>query len=144
MPTVEVSQIVPRDRDVIYKFLCDFETFPRLMRNVESVTIIERGDHFSLSEWVTRLQGSRFRWIERDEFFPEAFRITYEQVSGDLKQFSGHWQLESTQEGTRVTLVTHFEFGIPMLAALLNPLAKIAIRENARDMVRAISDALVR
>ncbi|MDA8193327.1 MAG: aromatase/cyclase [Thermaerobacter sp.] len=141
MPKVEVSEEVAVAADSMYQVLCDFTRFPDFMKNVDSVTLREKGDGYAVSEWVTRLQGARFQWTERDEFFPADRRITYRQLQGDLKTFQGYWQLEETARGTRVTLVTEFEFGIPMLAALLNPVAKIAIRENAREMVRSLATA---
>lgn len=138
MPVVTVTDEVAVSAESLYHILSDMTVFPSMMKNVESVSIQERGEGYTLSKWVTRLQGAKFQWVERDEFFPDQYKITYRQVQGDLKTFQGYWQLEEADQLTRVTLVTEFEFGIPMLAALLNPVAKIAIRENAKAMVRAV------
>jgi len=143
MPSVEVREVVPASPDHVFRVLSDMAAFPRFMKTVESITIMERGDGYTLSEWVAKLQGARFRWVERDEFYPAEGRITYHQVKGDLKSFQGYWALTPTSDGqTEVTLVTEFEFGIPMLASLLNPVAKIAIRDNARAMLQAIREEL--
>lgn len=139
MPIVTVTEDVTASPARVYDILSDMAAFPSFMKNVESVRILERGPGFTLSEWVTRLQGARFRWVERDEFFPEEGKITYRQIEGDLKVFQGHWALEPGLKGTRVTLQTEFEFGIPMLAALLNPVAKVTLKENARAMIRAVA-----
>lgn len=138
MPKVTVTEVVPVPLDAIYRVLSDMQQFPRFMKNVDEIQILERGDSWTVSQWITRLQGAKFRWIERDTFFPEQGRITFVQTEGDLKTFQGEWRLTERPEGTEVTLDTEFEFGIPMLASLLNPVAKLAIRENAREMVRAI------
>jgi coenzyme Q-binding protein COQ10 len=137
LPRVEVEQVLPADPAHVYQVLRDMERFPDFMKSVESITVRERGDDYTVTEWVARLQGARFRWVERDTFLPE--RIVYRQVEGDLKTFEGEWRLEPDGNGTRVTLVTDFEFGIPMLSQLLNPVAKVAIRENARAMLDAIA-----
>ncbi len=139
MPLVSVTEVVPVEREVLYRILADMTQFPRFMKNVESIEVTERGDNYTLSHWVTRLQGAKFRWTERDTFYPEEGRITFTQIEGDLKIFQGEWRLCTTTEGTEVTLDTEFEFGIPMLATLLNPVGKLALRDNARGMLKAIA-----
>jgi ribosome-associated toxin RatA of RatAB toxin-antitoxin module len=138
MPVVTVTEVVPAPLDAVYQVLSDMSQIPAFMKNVEDVTVAERGEGYTQSVWRTKLQGATFQWTERDEFFPQEGRITYRQIQGDLKKFEGYWQLRATTEGTEVTLETTFEFGMPMLAGLLNPVAKLAIRENAKSMVRAI------
>ena len=137
LPRVEVEQVLPARLEEVYQVLRDMERFPEFMKSVESITVRERGTDYTVTEWIARLQGARFRWVERDQFLPE--RIVYRQVEGDLKTFEGEWRLSSEGQATRVTLVTDFEFGIPMLSQLLNPVAKVAIRENARAMLDAIA-----
>lgn len=138
MPRVEVELWMKSPPEPIYRLLSDMERFPQFMRSVESLTVLERGEGYTVSEWVARLQGARFRWVERDQFEPD--RITYKQQSGDLKQFEGAWELMPEGEGTRVRLITEFEFGMPMLAALLNPVARVTLRDNAMAMLRAVRE----
>lgn len=140
MPLVSVREVVPVDKDVLYAILADMSQFPQFMKNVESIEITERGDNYTLSRWVTRLQGAKFSWTERDTFYPQEGRITFTQLEGDLKVFQGEWRLIGVADGTEVTMETEFEFGIPMLATILNPIAKLALRDNARSMVRAIGN----
>jgi coenzyme Q-binding protein COQ10 len=138
MPRVEVERVVPAPPDRVYAVLSDMERFPQFMKSVESLTVRERGDGYTVTEWVARLQGARFRWVERDEFYPG--RIVYNQIEGDLRVFRGEWRVEPAEGGTRVVLVTEFEFGMPMLSQLLNPLARMAVRENAEAMLAAIAE----
>ncbi|HBQ94925.1 MAG: cyclase [Sulfobacillus benefaciens] len=144
MPTVTVAEVVRADGVPIYSVLSDMAAFPRFMKNVQSVSVVERGEGFTHSQWVVKLQGATFKWTERDDFFPDEGRITYRQIEGDLKTFEGYWQLEPVSEGTRVILQTTFEFGMPMLASLLNPVAKLALRDNAKAMIRAIGDQVAK
>ncbi len=138
MPVVTVTDVVTAPLEAVYRVLADMSQFPAFMKNVEAVTVSERGEGYTHSVWRTKLQGATFQWTERDEFYPSDGRITYQQIQGDLKKFEGCWQLRAIDSGTEVTLETDFEFGMPMLAGLLNPVAKLAIRENAKSMVRAI------
>ena len=144
MPMVEVSDWVEADADAVYARLTQMEEFPTMMANIESVSVRETGTGYTVSEWVAKLQGTRFRWVERDEFFPEERRITFHQIEGDLKVFQGEWRIVKDGARAEVTLVTEFEFGIPMLAGLLNPVARYALRQNGLSMVRGIQQALAR
>lgn len=139
MPIVEMDQVISAPINEVYRLVSDTESYPKFMKVVESIKVLERGDGYTLTEWVVRLQGARFRWVEKDLFHPEEYRITYDQTEGDLKTFRGYWALEEVPAGTRVVLVTEFEFGMPMLSALLNPVAKVAIRDNSRSMLDAIA-----
>ncbi len=143
MPTVEVKETIQGGADAVYNVLSKMDDFPTFMSNVESVEIRETGEGYAVSEWTARLQGKKFHWVERDEFFPQRRQIVFRQVQGDLKVFAGRWQVDPvTAAESRVTLVTEFEFGIPMLATLLNPVARYALRQNALGMLAGVQQAI--
>ena len=60
------------------------------------------------------------------------------QTAGDLKKMEGAWEMRDTEEGVNVSLAVDFEFGIPMIAGLLNPILIRKVRENSEDMLQAI------
>ncbi len=142
MPKVEVREWIEARAEHVYEKLTRMDEFPQIMDNVQSVTIRERGPGFTVSEWVAKLKGSQFRWVERDEFFPQEGIIRFHQLEGDLKVFQGEWQVHADGARTEVVLVTEFEFGLPMMASLLNPVARYALRQNGLSMVRGIQQAL--
>jgi len=71
-------------------------------------------------------------------------RITFEQIDGDLSLFRGHWQLTPLEDGqTRACLRMEFEIGIPLLAAMLDPLAVDALTTNTTAMFGALEQRAV-
>ncbi len=142
MPQVEVSRSVPASAEAVYAFLRRMEEFPRYMKSVDEVRVLERGEGFTVTRWATRLHGAPFRWTERDEFDDRECRVRYRLVEGDLKRFEGEWILEPSGGCTKVTLTVDFEFGMPMIASLLNPVARLMIRENVLEMLAAVERAL--
>jgi coenzyme Q-binding protein COQ10 len=162
MPEVVVSARLATDPARVWALVSDMEAFPRFMPSVESLRILERGDGYTLTEWVCRLQGMRFRWTERDEFLPAEGRIVYRLVSGDLARFEGDWRLtpppgatatdgagdgaEGAGAGgpTELTLTTRFEFGLPMLAPMLDPVAKVMLRKNVEAMLAGLQQEAAR
>jgi len=138
MPHVESSIVVKGSTEAVYALAKNMEGYPEFMKDVVSVKVIERDGNTTLTEWVTKLEGKTLKWKEKDTFDDAGKHIRYQQTEGDLKQFEGDWYFAETPEGTKVTLTVDFEFGIPMVAALLHPIAKIKVRENCEMMLQGI------
>lgn len=144
MPEERITRTVDAAPDVVWALLADMEAFPAFMEAVDRITVVERGDGYTVTDWVTHMQGHPFRWQERDEFHPAAGRIDYRLLQGDLRRFDGFWQLKPETGGAgpcQVTLTTTFEFGLPMLQTMLNPVARIVLRRNMVSMLDGLSAA---
>ncbi|KAB2954611.1 cyclase [Heliorestis acidaminivorans] len=142
MPHVEVSQWVQGAPEEVYALASQMENYPEFMKDVRSVKILDRGDAYTITEWITEVDGRVIRWQERDDFYPQEGLIRYHQLSGDLKKFEGYWQIEeknlNEKKGSQITLTVEFDLGIPMLSSLLNPLLKQKVRANSEAMLEAI------
>lgn len=138
MPHVDATTLVKSDIKRIWDIVSDMASYPKFMPNLTSVEIEERHENTTISKWVTNIDGRVITWRERDVFYPEEYRIEYTQLSGDLKKFEGKWQLSQTPEGVHILLTAEFEFGIPMIAPLLNPLLRKKLRENCEGMLADI------
>ncbi len=138
MPFVKSDILIKGDKNAIYQVIQNMEDYPRFMESLVSVTVLERGKNYDISHWVSNVDGRKIVWTERDDFYPEDFKITYQQTDGDLKKMEGVWELNDEAEGVRVSLTVDFEFGIPMIAGLLNPLLVRKVRENSETMLAAV------
>lgn len=138
MPNVEVTQTIRGDRKKIYDLIADMESYPRFMPSLNSLEVLDRGEGWTVTSWDTSISGMNFRWQERDEFDPENTRISYRQLTGDLKRFEGEWIIEEVDGEVNVTLTVDFDFGVPMLSTLLNPVASLKLRQNGEAMLKAI------
>lgn len=54
----------------------------------------------------------------------------------------GAWEMEDVPEGVRVSLSVDFEFGIPMIAGLLNPILVRKVKENSNAMLEAVKSQI--
>ena len=138
MPCVETKIVINGDSKPIFEIIKNMEAYPSCMHDLVSVEILERGENTTVSHWVSNVDGRKIVWTERDTFYPEEMRITYCQTEGDLKKMEGEWRLVPVSEGTEVSLLVDFEFGIPMIAGLLNPILKKKVRENSENMLTAV------
>ena len=142
MPLVDVSLEIAGDPYKIYEIAKDMESYPNFMQNVVKITTLERGDDYTITEWDARLKGRPLLWTERDEFDDTARRIDYKLVKGDLKKFEGAWTFEPTATGTLVRLTVDLELGLPMFASLLNPIAKLATKQNCEEMLAGLKQQI--
>lgn len=138
MPYVETKTVIKGQIDDIYNIVKNMEAYPGFMHDLESVEIIERGNDYTISHWVSNVDGRRIVWTERDTFFDDENRIVYKQTEGDLKKMEGEWRLKNSDDGVEVVLAVDFEFGIPMIAGLLNPILKKKVRDNSENMLAAV------
>ncbi len=142
MPYVECKTTIKGDPKKIYEIVSDMAAYPSFMKDLVSVDILERGENYTVSHWVSNADGRKIVWTERDSFFPEALKITYAQTDGDLKKMEGEWNINQNNDECEVSLSVDFEFGIPMIAGLLNPILKKKVRENSENMLAAIKEQI--
>lgn len=142
MPYVEVTLPVYCEPSKIYPIIKNMERYPEFMEDLVSVEVIERQGNTTLTNWVSRVDGRIIKWTEQDIFDDENLHIRYSQTTGDLKKFDGEWILSAIQGGTEVKLTVNFDFGIPMIAGLLNPILKKKVRDNSMNMLKAIKQKM--
>lgn len=138
MPYVESKAVIRGDSKKIYDIISNMVAYPDFMHDLVSVEILEKGENYTISHWVSNVDGRKIIWTERDVFYPKDLKITYAQTEGDLKKMEGQWLIVPHVESCEVTLSVDFEFGIPMIAGLLNPILKKKVRENSENMLNSI------
>ena len=138
MREVWIDAAVRSTADEAYQLLSNFDAYPRYMSSVRSVDVREHSEQGCLSAWEVSFREGTLKWIERDTFRPEAHRIDFEQIEGDLLVFKGSWQVEADGKGSRVRFRSVFDLGIPSLAAFLEPVAEDALVENIEKILRGL------
>lgn len=142
MPCVEAALLMKGNCEKVYAFIKDMEQYPRFMENLISVKVLERTPNTTITEWKSKVDGLEINWKELDCFDPDNFHIAYQQLEGDLKRFDGEWSLFQENEYVNVKLIVNFDFGIPMLAAMMNPILKRKIYHNSMEMLSGIKKEL--
>ena len=142
MPYVEVSLPVRAERSEIYPILKEMEKYPEFMTDLVSVEVVERKENSTITKWVSNVDGRIIKWTEVDLFDDANMHISYKQIDGDLKKFEGEWILTPVADGTEIKLTVDLEYGIPMIAGLLNPILKKKVRDNSLNMLTAIKERM--
>jgi ribosome-associated toxin RatA of RatAB toxin-antitoxin module len=74
------------------------------------------------------LGGPRLEWVEEDSIDRERRRIDFRHTEGPLSRCTGHWQIGADGPLTTVELHIDFEIGIPLMDAMLGPIAERTLR----------------
>jgi ribosome-associated toxin RatA of RatAB toxin-antitoxin module len=127
------------DADFAFQRISEFESYPDYVEEVRSVVVHASGGGEPLvSDWEIVFRSGPLRWSEVDYFQPSRRRIVFEQISGDFEIFRGSWQVESVADGCEVTFEATFDFGIPSLAGVLEPIATKVLKEGIAVIVHKL------
>src|SRR5690242_18902055 len=126
MPSLSLEMDIRSSIDRVWDAVLDIERYPAVMDNVRWVEVRGmEGDSVRHSAWSIILKGSILEWEETDHIVRDGYEIVFAQTAGDLEVFDGKWSLTVLEpELTKVTFDVEFEIGIPLLADMLNPVAK--------------------
>lgn len=140
MRTVELSLTSPVDPDFAFKRITDFRRYPEFVDEVRSVIVTSDDGVTLTSEWDILFRNGPLRWTEIDYVKPATRSVIFEQTSGDFETFQGSWQVDQDPDrgqgqGCLVTFTTKFDFGIPSMAGVLEPIASKVLKEAIGTIV---------
>jgi ribosome-associated toxin RatA of RatAB toxin-antitoxin module len=126
--------------DEVFERIAAFPEYPRHTDAVREVEILEAGEQHSRSSWEINFRDGIMRWKEEDRFFPDARRIEFHAVDGDLDSFEGQWSVEDGANGTTLTFSAEFDLGLQTLNEMVEPIAEEALRESIVRIVEGLTD----
>ncbi len=130
--------------DAAFELIQHFERYPELVDEVRSVEVRDSGDGPVTSDWEVYFRNGPLRWTEIDYIQLDQRRIVFEQTDGDFHVFRGTWLVTPAPRGCRVTFEATFDFGIPSLAGVLDPIATKVLKEGIALVIsRLLGDAVV-
>ena len=111
--------------------ISDFARYPELVDVVRSVAVHPpTADGLEHSDWEVYFRNGILRWSEADRKDGSSHCIVFEQTDGDFDSFHGSWSVAPAGNGCAVTFETEFDFGIPSLAGILDPIAERVFKET--------------
>jgi ribosome-associated toxin RatA of RatAB toxin-antitoxin module len=130
--TVRVAEV---DSGMVFDRIKDFARYPGLVDVVRSVTVRQISEHEENSDWEVYFRNGILRWTEADRIDPGARTIGFVQLNGDFDTFDGTWRITTVPAGCLVAFAAEFDFGIPSLAGILDPIAERVLKETIGRIV---------
>ncbi|MCD0484728.1 type II toxin-antitoxin system RatA family toxin [Streptacidiphilus sp. ASG 303] len=122
----------------------DFSRYPEFTDVVRSVTVRQVSPLEESSDWEVYFRNGILRWTETDRFDHDGRAIGFEQTDGDFAELTGGWLVTADGPDSLIAFRTEFDFGIPSLAGILDPVAERVFKETiARVVISLFDDAAV-
>ncbi|MFS8202248.1 type II toxin-antitoxin system RatA family toxin [Streptomyces sp. CWNU-52B] len=141
--TVRTGGVGP---DEAYRRIRDFARYPELTPVVRAVTVragTDGEDGEEHSDWEVYFRNGILRWTEADRFDEERLTIAFRQLHGDFEEFTGTWRVR-VGAGCLIEFAAEFDFGIPSLAGILDPVAERVLKETIAAVLTGLfADATV-
>ena len=149
MRTVRLTVNSSSDPDEAYRAISRYEDYPEFVEDISSIRVrqdeqelsVSTGQEITYSDWEVVFRNGPLRWTEVDYHQPAERRIAFEQLSGDFDVFQGRWLVEANAAGSRISFEVMFDFGIPSLAGVLEPIAERVLKQSIFTiMSRSVAD----
>ncbi|MGR8012182.1 type II toxin-antitoxin system RatA family toxin [Streptomyces hypolithicus] len=142
MRHVELGAVVRSEKaEVVFERVAKFERFPELAPHVSATEVHGAlPDLKGSSSWELHFRSGLLRWTEEDTFDLEELEIRFDQEDGDFDTFTGKWAVRQDGADTVVHFEVDFDFGIPSMEGILDPIAERVIKETVAWAVTGLFD----
>jgi uncharacterized membrane protein len=140
MPTVETSVWIDAPLEKVYAIAKQSELYPEYMKDVQSVTPVEKDGNRVVSDWVGVVPQFllKVRWRQEETWDDAATSSTFRQVQGDYDEMRGAWSFREENGGTRFDQTMSYEYNVPTLGPLVKKVILGITRKNLENIGEAI------
>ncbi|GAA3683953.1 SRPBCC family protein [Lentzea roselyniae] len=133
------------ETSAVFDQLSDLERYGELVDVIRSVDVVEpdTGSGCALSAWEVYFHDGILVWTEEDRFRRDELRIDFAQVDGDFDEFRGAWHIEPLPGGAAVTFTARFDFGVPSLDSIIEPMAERLLVETIERILSCLFESVV-
>ncbi|MER7044662.1 MULTISPECIES: type II toxin-antitoxin system RatA family toxin [Streptomyces] len=132
MRHVELAALVKGAKaEDVQAALAAWERYPELAPHVRATTVHSGfPEETGSSSWELHFRSGLLRWTEDDVFDVTALKTSFTQSDGDFEEFDGVWSFRQQDDDVLVEFAGDFDFGIPSLEGILDPIAERVIKET--------------
>lgn len=140
MPTVNTTAWINAPLEKVYAISKDNRSFPRFMKDVKSLEIVEEDGNRVVSDWVGLVPtfGLKVRWRQEDVWDDANHSCKFRQVSGDYDKMEGDWRFASENGGTRFDSVVEYEYNVPTLGPLVKKVIHGIVVKSMENLLEGI------
>lgn len=143
MPTITTRQPAGGPPGPVWDALLDTASLPSYVPEVAEAEILRRDGDRRTTRWTVLLDGPdgpRLEWVQEESLDHERYRIDFRHTEGSLSRCTGHWRIGTDGPLTTVVLHLDFEIGIPLMDAMLGPIAERRLRRFTESALARIGE----
>lgn len=140
MPHVETTLWIDAPLDKVYAIAKQSEAYPEYMKDVQSVTPVEREGNRVVADWVGLVPQFllKVRWRQEELWDDATTSSAFRQIQGDYDSMSGTWRFTAENGGTRFDQTMDYEFNVPTLGPIVKKVILGITRKNLENIGEAI------
>ncbi|MGW7409498.1 type II toxin-antitoxin system RatA family toxin [Streptomyces sp. NPDC054833] len=139
MPTITTRQTTGQSPGRIWDAVLDCASLPSYVPEVAEAQILDQHGDRRTTRWAVLLGGPRLEWVEEETIDHQRRRIDFRHIEGPLSRCTGHWQIDAAGPHTSVELHLDFAIGIPLMDAMLGPVAERTLRTFTESALAGIA-----
>jgi coenzyme Q-binding protein COQ10 len=130
-----LSCLLDAPAEAVWPELLDVERATAAVAAVRSCRIVTKNENVRLTAWCLLIRGSPLRWQQHETIYDNATSVSFRLDSGDPKRVRGEWRLRPAGAQAEADFALHFDFGLPRIAAVLDPV----LTETLAAVLRGIA-----
>ncbi|MDG4785132.1 SRPBCC family protein [Micromonospora sp. WMMD1102] len=111
----------------------------RTVRVRESIATSPDGAYEALlglgTDWRVPFRGHAVRWTQRWEPAPDRRTVSFAQVDGDFREFTGRWRISPVDGGCEVSFEASYDVGVPIYDRILDPIVEKVLASYVRSVI---------
>lgn len=141
MIVITASIKIKKPKEEVYQLIKNMQDFPDFMRDIKSLKVIKKpNSEQMITQWEIEIAGTLLRWREEDYFDHANFRINFNMLEGNYKEYHGYWLLQNSMLGSKLTIEASFDWGLPLLEKFIGKVLENRARATLSAMLRAIKN----
>lgn len=136
MPTVDTTIWIDAPLEKVYGIAKDNEAYPEYMKDVQSVTVVERNGNRVVADWVGVVPNFmiKLRWRQEEVWDDSTHSSQFRQLTGDYDSLEGSWKFASENGGTRFDQHLEYEYNVPTLGPLVKKVIYAIVVKNLENI----------
>ena len=139
MPTVETTTWINAPLAKVYAIAKDSTAYPEYMKDVQSVTPVEKTDNRLVADYVGLIPQFllKVRWRQEEVWDDTTHSSAFKQLEGDYDYLEGSWTFAEENGGTRFNQKLDYEYTVPTLGPLIKKVIHSIVVKNLENINEA-------
>ena len=140
MPQVETSTWIEAPLDRVYAIAQDTDSYPDFIRDVHSVSVVERTGNRSVVDYVGIVPtfNLKIRWRQEELWDDATHSSSFRQIEGDYDRMNGTWSFKEEKNGVRFDQTLDYEYNVPTIGPLIKKVIQGLVVKNLENIGQAI------
>lgn len=132
IPGVRAVFIVEASREDIWSTLTDYVNFKRFFHDIDEMKVISTDSNGAQVEFWVDAVLKKLHYVLQRNYVKPGYHLTWNKVSGDLKDIQGSWQIKETHSFEKKLLI--YESYVDLGSVVVTWVIRLGAKQKAKKM----------